>query len=137
MKKCLLIFLSLLPGLLCKAQDTVAVIKANFGVEADLRANYYGDTILPGTDDWFNKDLTDTSGSSVIDTSLAAQILGEYAINPSYLNQTFQIPMAYDPYTVKSNKLLLAAAFVRDYHGLTDSTVFGSGSSKNGMSPAD
>jgi Secretion system C-terminal sorting domain len=137
MKRSLLIFIFSFSAILGRSQDTIPEVNANFGIEADLRANYYDGAAISGTDDWFNENLTDTAGNSVIDTSTAAQILNRYATNPPSINQSFEIPMAYNPYTVKANKLLLAAAFVRDYHGLTDSTVFASGSNKNGMSPAN
>ena len=42
--------------------------------------------------------------------------------------------MAYPPYSIVNNQLLIDAIFMRDYHG-NDSTAFGAGSSKNGMSP--
>ncbi len=44
--------------------------------------------------------------------------------------------MKYPAYSIVNNKLLLDAIFIRDYHG-TDSTIFASGASKNGESPAD
>src|SRR6185295_1804370 len=40
------------------------------------------------------------------------------------------------PFSIINSRLLLDAAFVRDFHG-DDSTVFASGSSKNGDSPGD
>src|SRR4030095_4250934 len=39
------------------------------------------------------------------------------------------------PFSVVNNRLLIDAVFIRDYHG-DDSTIFASGSNKNGMSPA-
>lgn len=48
---------------------------------------------------------------------------------------SFIRPMKQPAYSVINNKLLLDAKFCRDYHG-DDSTIFASGSNKNGMSPA-
>jgi hypothetical protein len=44
--------------------------------------------------------------------------------------------MRFPPYSLKNNKLLIDAVFIRDYHA-DDSTVFASGANKNGMSPAN
>jgi hypothetical protein len=42
--------------------------------------------------------------------------------------------MSKPPFSVINNRLWLDAIFVRDYHG-NDTTVYTSGSDKNGMSP--
>lgn len=44
--------------------------------------------------------------------------------------------MRFPPYSVINNRLLVDAYFVRDYHG-DDSTIFASGSNKNGMNPSN
>src|SRR5690606_17016916 len=38
-------------------------------------------------------------------------------------------------YTVLNNRMLIDGVFIRDYHG-SDSTIFASGSNKNGMNPS-
>jgi len=41
------------------AQITTPVIKANFGVDGDLKANYFNNGSLPGNDDWLNLTVLD------------------------------------------------------------------------------
>src|SRR5688572_11946941 len=60
------------------AQITTPVIKARFGVDADLRANFFNGLVQTGNDDWFNQVATDTSGKYVIDTTGAAAIVAGY-----------------------------------------------------------
>ena len=114
------------------AQITSPQIKANFGVEADLRANFYDGFVVNGNDDWFS-NLAGI-GKGVIDTTGAAFILKQYALKPATRSQPFFRGMAYPQYSVINNRLLIDGIFIRDHHG-DDSTVFASGSNKNGMSP--
>ena len=107
-------------------------IEANFGVDADLRANYYNSTSSSGDDDWFS--MVSDVGIGVIDTTGASAINAQYAIDPSFRYSSFYRGMSVPPFSVVNNKLLLGAAFVRDYHG-TDSTSFSG--SKNGDSPGN
>ncbi len=116
-----------------KAQITSPVIKAGFGVDADLRANYFNLTTTPLYDDWFN--ASPGSGIGVIDTSGAAAVVNNYTVNPASRSLSFSRKMSVPQYSVINNTLLLDALFYRDYHG-DDSTIFASGSNKNGMSPA-
>ena len=116
------------------AQITFPVVRANFGVEADLSTNFYNNNPQPAVDDWFSRGFTGT-GKAVIDTTGAAAIIAGYSSNPSSRKNAFARLMAVPAYTVVNNRLLLDAVFHRDYHG-SDSTVFGGGSNKNGMSPA-
>ena len=111
-------------------------IKANFGVEADLEANYSNTITDPNDDDWFMQPGSSGTGQFIIDTSGAAAIKGLYASIPSSRRWSFMKRMRYPVFTILSNKLLMDAAFVRDFHG-DDSTVFASGSNKNGDSPAN
>jgi hypothetical protein len=117
------------------AQVSSAIIKANFGVDADLRANYFGAAALAGNDDWFINGNPGT-GIAVIDTSGAAAIYNGYYSNPASRNNPIIRRMSYPPFSVVNNSLLMDAVFVRDFHG-DDSTVLASGSNKNGMTPAD
>ncbi|MEO7444072.1 MAG: hypothetical protein ABIT96_02705, partial [Ferruginibacter sp.] len=117
------------------AQIITPIIKANFGVEADLRTNYFNNFNQPGNDDWFANGLAG-SGNFVIDTTGAAAIVGGYTTNPGSRMTPFSRFMRVAPYTTVNNRIWLDAIFHRDYHG-TDSTVFGAGSNKNAMSPAN
>jgi len=117
------------------AQISSATIKANFGVDADLRANYFALSNLSGNDDWFSNSNTGT-GVAVIDTTGAAAIYNNYILSVASRNTPIIRGMSYPPFSVVNNSLLMDAAFVRDYNG-NDSTVFASGSNKNGMTPAD
>jgi len=129
----LLLLFACLPA---RAQITYPIIKANFGVEADLRSNYFNGLIQSGNDDWFLLPGTPGTGQFMVDTAGAAAILAGYISNPDSRKLPFFRSMRYPAYSVVNNRLLVDAYFVRDYHG-DDSTVFASGSNKNGMSPND
>lgn len=117
------------------SQITIPVIRANFGVDADLRANYFNGAINSAGDDWFNNGTAGT-GQFIIDTTGAAAIVANYTSNPASRMFPFSRLMRPPAYSTVNNRLVLDAIFQRDFHG-TDSTVFASGSSKNGMSPAN
>ncbi len=121
------------------SQITTPVIKARFGVDADLRANYFNGLVQTGNDDWFNLIAADTSGKYVIDTTGVAAVLAGYLTDvspwPKRMASFFR-SMSKPPFSIVNNRLWLDAIFVRDYHG-NDTTVFTSGSDKNGMSPDD
>ena len=119
---------------LATSQITTSIIKANFGVEADLSSNYYNHLFLPGIDDWFTNGDAGT-GQFIIDTTGAAGIVDAYTTNPATRVASFSRHMNQVFYSVINNKLLLDAVFTRDYHR-DDSTIFASGSNKNGMTPA-
>ncbi|MGZ3854060.1 MAG: hypothetical protein ACXVBX_14795, partial [Flavisolibacter sp.] len=136
MKTLLLSFLIILT-LTTSAQITTPIIKAGFGVEADLRNNFFNNFVQSGNDDWFSKGDAGT-GKYVIDTTGAAAMVAGYTTDVSPYPkrmQTFYRGMSVPPYSIVNNRLWLDALFVRDYHG-TDTTVFTTGSSKNGLSPA-
>jgi len=120
------------------AQITTPIIKAAFGVDADLRANYFNGFVQSGNDDWFNNGTAGT-GFFVIDTTGAASIVAGYLSDvspwPKRMAPLYR-SMSRPKFAVVNNRLWLDAIFVRDYHG-NDSTVFTAGSDKNGMSPAD
>ncbi|MEO6488426.1 MAG: T9SS type A sorting domain-containing protein [Ferruginibacter sp.] len=135
MKKSLLLFLLFTSRMfLVNAQITVPIVKANFGVEADLSSNYFNNAIQPAVDDWFGRGYSGT-GQSIIDSTGAATIIAGYAISAANRSRSFSKLMKPAPYSVVNNRLVLDAIFHRDFHG-DDSTVFASGSNKNGMSPA-
>ncbi|HOZ69424.1 MAG TPA: hypothetical protein PK328_08680, partial [Chitinophagaceae bacterium] len=102
---------------LSQAQITYPIIKANFGVEADLRSNFFNGLVQSGNDDWFLFPGTPGAGQFVIDTTGAANLLANYASNPDSRKLPFYKNMRFPPYTVVNNRLLVDAYFVRDYHG--------------------
>lgn len=130
----LLVFLFL--PILTASQITTPVIKANFGIDADLRCNYFNGFVQSGNDDWFKLPGSVGTGQFIIDTAGAATILADYVTNPDSRKLPFYRSMRFPAYSTVNNRLLIDAYFVRDYHG-DDSTIFASGSNKNGMSPAD
>lgn len=135
MKKHLLIFFSFVLPVQLVAQITTPQIIAGFGIDAELKANYYNAAIVNGNHDWFS-DSTPGTGKFIIDTTGASAILQGYTNTPATLNQTIIRTMSYPPFSVVDNSLLIDAVFVRDFHG-DDSTIFASGGNKNGMSPVN
>ena len=134
--KTFLLSLILSVSIAAGAQITTPVIKAGFGVDGDLRANYFNGFNQSGNDDWFNMGTPGT-GQFVIDTNGAAAIKAAYLVDPSpylFRQSSFYRTMSRPSFSVVNNRLWLDALFVRDYHG-TDTTVFTSGSDKNGASP--
>ena len=67
----------LLVPLIAEAQITTPIIKAAFGVDADLRANYFNGFIQSGNDDWFNNGTAGT-GNFILDTTGAAALIAGY-----------------------------------------------------------
>src|SRR5687767_4663139 len=134
----LLIFMVWLP-LFSASQITTPIIKAGFGVDADTRARFFNG-VLQTSDDWFllaGTPGTSINGEFVIDTTGAAGILAGYLSDVSPWPRrmaSFYRTMSKPQFSVVNNRLWLDAIFVRDYHG-NDTTVFTSGSDKNGMSP--
>lgn len=121
------------------AQITTPVIRANFGVDADLRSNYFNGLVQSGNDDWFIYPGSVGTGQFVIDTTGAAAIVAGYLSDvapwPKRKASLFRT-MSRPGFSIVNNRLWLDAIWVRDYHG-TDTTVFTSGSDKNGMSPVN
>ncbi|HEV8286994.1 MAG TPA: T9SS type A sorting domain-containing protein [Chitinophagaceae bacterium] len=137
MKTFLRIILILSP-IFAKAQITTQIIKAGFGVDAELRANFWNGFVTSGNDDWFNNGTAGT-GTFVIDTTGAAALVANYISNPATRYNSYYRTMSKPTFTIyppPSGRLWLDALWVRDYHA-QDTTVFASGSSKNGMSPAN
>lgn len=119
-----------------KAQITGPVIRANFGVDGDLRSNYFTGLVQSGNDDWFRFPGSTGGGQFVIDTTGAVALMANYVSNPASRRLPFVKGMRFPAYSVINNRLLVDAVFVRDYHG-DDSTIFAAGSNKNGMNPVD
>lgn len=118
------------------AQITTPVVKANFGVDAEMRSNQFGALSMEGVDDWFTYPGTIGTGEFVIDTTGAAAIVARYATDIPFRSTSFYRSMRFPVLSTVNNHLLLDALFFRDFHG-NDSTVFGAGGNKNGFSPAD
>lgn len=120
------------------SQITTPIIKAAFGVDADLRTNFFNGFVQSGNDDWFNNGTAGT-GFNVIDTTGAASVVAGYLSDispwPRRMRPLYR-SMSRPQFSVFNNRLWIDAIFVRDYHG-NDSSVFTAGSDKNGMSPAN
>jgi hypothetical protein len=123
-----------LPTLALKAQITTSAIRANFGIDGELRANFYNGFVQPGTDDWFNYPGTIGAGKGIIDTTGAAALVARYATDVNYRQLPFYRTMNVPAYSLVNNKLAIDAVFIRDYHG-SDSTAFATSSNKNGDNP--
>src|SRR5687768_4978140 len=136
MKRTLRLLLLLLTTQCVEAQITTPVVRAGFGVDADLRARFFNGVIQSGNDDWFLFPATPGIGDFVIDTTGAAGIVARYATDINFRKTPFFRTMRVPPYSLMNNRRVIDAVFIRDYHG-DDSTIFASGSNKNGMSPAD
>jgi hypothetical protein len=136
MKTILRLLLLLLVGQRVEAQITSSVVRAGFGVDGDLRANIDRTFIYVGIDDWYNMTGTIGSGTYVIDTTGAGAIVSRYAWDEDFRELPFFRTMRVPAYTTVNNRIWIDAVFIRDYHG-SDSTIFASGSNKNGMTPAD
>jgi len=133
-----LLSLFLFFNLCAAAQITTPIIKAGFGVDADLKNNYFNNFTQSGNDDWFSNGNLGT-GRYVIDTTGASAVKAGYASDVSpYLKRmtSFYRTMSVPQFSIINNRLWLDAMFIRDYHG-TDTTVFTAGADKNGQSPAN
>lgn len=135
MKKLLHSVVLLFIVIVTKAQVTTPALNANFGVDADLRSNYYDGFLTAGNDDWFGNG-DPGPGTFIIDTTGAAFIRNRYISMPASRMTPFFRGMRYPQFSVVNGMMLIDGIFIRDHHG-DDSTVFASGSNKNGMSPAD
>ena len=133
-----LVLLVMVCPFIANAQITTPVIRANFGVDADLRSNYFNGFAQSGNDDWFMFPGSAGTGQFVIDTTGAAAMIARYGTSTTDPDRRlpFYRSMRFPQFSVINNRLLLDAVMIRDYHG-DDSTVFASGSNKNGDSPAD
>ena len=129
----LFLCLVLVIGQTTSAQITSPQIKARFGIDADLRSNFFNSAIQAGNDDWFTNSAG--SGISVIDTTGAAQLISLYNSNPNARRAALFRGMSHPQFSIRNNKMLIDAVFIRDHHG-DDSSVF-SGGNKNGMSPGN
>ncbi|HYH14029.1 MAG TPA: T9SS type A sorting domain-containing protein [Flavisolibacter sp.] len=136
MKTRLLFVISLFVFNLASAQITTPIIKAGFGVDADLRANYFNNFLQAGNDDWFNNG-TQGPGQSIIDTTGAAAMVARIQSDATFRKQPFFRTMRVPQYSIVNNRVWIDAVYIRDYNGQSggDETAFVS-SNKNGDSPA-
>jgi hypothetical protein len=118
-----------------KAQITSPQIKANFGVDADLRANFFNGFTVTGNDDWFGIGIVAGPGvgTFVIDTTGAPFIRKRYTLDPNFRKIPFFRGMRFPQFSVVNGQMLIDAIFIRDHHG-DDSTVYATGN-KNGDNP--
>ncbi|HEY1113295.1 MAG TPA: T9SS type A sorting domain-containing protein [Chitinophagaceae bacterium] len=137
MKKTLHLAVLLLFSYFVTAQITSPAIRANFGVDADLRANFYNNFIVTGNDDWFSNG-TPGIGQFVIDTNGAAAMTARYLVDPNFRKLPFFRTMRVPQLSVINNRLWIDAVYIRDYNGDAggDSTAFVM-SNKNGDNPAN
>jgi hypothetical protein len=143
MKKSLPLAVLLLFSCFLNAQITHPVIRAGFGVDAELRANYHDNSDWSGNDDWFNgaigtPQFAPGTGQGVIDTNGAASMMARFAVDPAFRRQPFYRTMRVPQYSIINSRLWIDAVYIRDYNGQTgnDETSFVS-SNKNGDSPAN
>jgi hypothetical protein len=129
------LFIALCP-FSANTQITTPVIRANFGVDADLRSNFFNGFNQSGNDDWFWLPGSTGTGNFMIDTTGAAAQVALYTTNVASRRLPFFRGMRHPQFSVINNRLVLDAVMIRDYHG-DDSTVFAAGSNKNGDSPVD
>ncbi|ULQ53678.1 T9SS type A sorting domain-containing protein [Flavihumibacter fluvii] len=135
MKKLIIIILANFAGLSnIIAQITTAQNKANFGVDAEVRASFLGALPQPAatSHDWFANTLAGPP-RFIIDTTGAAAITTRYISDLNFRKLPFFRVMKYDPFTILDGRMLIDAVYIRDYHG-SDSTVFAT-SNKNGDNP--
>src|SRR5688572_809305 len=133
MKKTVPLIIILFSAGLANAQIVTPVVRANFGVDADLKTNFFNGSPTSGNDDWFS-DGSPGTGVFVIDTSGAAAIKSQYIADPSSRTKAFIRGMNYPMYSTVNGRLFYDAVYVRD-HNKNDSTAFIT-SNKNGQSPA-
>src|SRR4029453_13149302 len=104
----ILLLLLLIISIFAVAQITTPIVKANFGVDGDLRPNYLTGIGVTGSgDDWFH-DGTAGSGRHVIDTTGAAAIIKGYNTDASPWPRrmaTFFRGMSLPTFTVFNNRL--------------------------------
>src|SRR4051794_20425649 len=104
--KTLLLSVLIIITLTSSAQITTPIIKAGFGVEADLRHNFFNNFVQSGNDDWFSKADAGT-GKLVIDTTGAAAMVAGYTADVSPYPKrmaSFYRGMNAPPYSIVNNR---------------------------------
>ena len=133
--KTFLPFFLIIFHLAASAQITTPVVRAGFGIEAELRANFFNNFVQSGNDDWFNNGTAGT-GSFVIDTNGAYSLKNLWTVNAAARKLPFYRTMRVPQFSLINNRLWIDAVYIRDYNGQAggDSTAFVM-SNKNGDSP--
>ena len=136
MKSLLPLTITLLLTICAQAQITTPVVRANFGIDGELRTNYVSG-FAQSSDDWFSNGAPGV-GQPVIDTTGAASIYARYLTDAAFRKQPFFRTMRVPQYSVINNRLWIDAIYIRDYNGQSggDETAFVL-SNKNGASPAE
>src|SRR4026207_1225817 len=98
MKRILLSVL-LVASIFAQAQITSPVIRANFGVDADLRSNYYNGFLQAGNDDWFGNG-DPGPGTFIIDTTGAYFLKQKYLSTPSFRMTPFFRNMRFPQFSI-------------------------------------
>lgn len=132
MKKLAIHIVFLLLPVFLSAQITSPMVRANFGLDADLRHNFFNGSVLAGTDDWFSFNDAG-AGVFVIDTTGAASIFSTYTTSAASRLRSFARGMRFPLLSTINGRIYYDASFVRDHRG-TDTTGF-AGGLKNGQSP--
>jgi hypothetical protein len=97
MKKLLSLILILIPAF-ALSQITTPVVRANFGVDGELRSNFFNGGVLNGNDDWFRN--SGTPGEGIIDTTGAAFITSKYATDANFRKIPFFRGMQFPQFSV-------------------------------------
>lgn len=132
---------ALLFSIQLSAQINSPAIKANFGVDGELRAYLFNGFTQP-SDDWFIQGAENNSSKFVIDTTGAASMIARYTADPNFRKLPFFRTMRYRSYSfigpTGSERIWIDGIYIRDYNSISpgDSTAFIL-SNKNGDSPAD
>jgi hypothetical protein len=129
------ILLLILVALSGHAQITSPEIRAKFGVDAELRANFFNNFTTTGNDDWFAQGIVTGPGvgNFVIDTTGAPFIRKRYVLDPNFRKIPFFRGMRFPQFSIVNGVMLIDGIFIRDHHG-DDSTVFATGN-KNAKNP--
>src|SRR6476659_3388896 len=85
------------------SQIITPVIRANFGVDADMRSNFFNGFVQSGNDDWFSLPGSVGTGQFMIDTTGAASIVANYLISVPFRRSTFVRTMRYPVFSVINN----------------------------------
>mgnify|MGYP000982244988 FL=1 len=128
-------FLFLIPNLNAQIIIEQGKVKANFGIDADVKADstkfiFPNSLITARSDDWFA--FSGASGLGVIDATMPYPVVTEGG------NQAFTRDMSVPNYTVKSGNLWIDAAYVRDPNWAgkkQDFSIFKGTSNKNADNP--
>src|SRR5690606_29314410 len=104
-----IVFLSIFAGLASRAQITTPIMKSGFGVDGELRTNFFNNIAQSGNDDWFRFIPSFGTGRFVIDTTGAAALMSEYNTNPNSRKIPFYRTMSVEPYSLMNGYRVIDA----------------------------